>query len=100
MVTGSGLDGVGGSSSSGGGGDRSGQPLRDPRSGKDQMVEEEIPREAHVERVEFVPPVGLSSHEFIMSSDLAEFVGEAALARLVRENPMVVEVVMADREER
>ncbi|KAI8550676.1 hypothetical protein RHMOL_Rhmol06G0126300 [Rhododendron molle] len=100
VVTSGGLGEAGGSSSSGGvGGDRSGLPPRDSTSGKDSMVEEEIPRVAHVERVEFMPPVGTSSHEPIMSSDLADIVGEAALARLMRENLAVVEAVLATREE-
>ncbi|KAI8533336.1 hypothetical protein RHMOL_Rhmol10G0000900 [Rhododendron molle] len=61
---------------------------------------EETQREAHLERVEFVSPVGSSKHIPIISSDLAEFVGEAALARLMEENLMVVEMVLAAREER
>lgn len=100
VVTGGGLGGVGGSSSSGGGGNQSRQPPRDPASGKDPMVEDEPQRKAHVERVEFVPPVRSSGHKPIMSSDLAEFVGEAALARLMEESPTVVAAVLAAREER
>lgn len=61
-----------GAGSSGSGGDvgegQSGIPPRDPTSGKAPAVEEGIPSEAHVERVEFVRPVG---HEPITSSDLA-----------------------------
>lgn len=89
-----------GDSGSGSGG-RPRSPPRGSERGKDPMVEEEVPRAAHVERVKFMPPVGSSSHEPIMSSDLAKFVGAAdSLARLMRENPAAVAAVMAAREER
>lgn len=71
VVTGGCLGGVGGSSSSGGGGEgQTGLPPRGPESFKDSMVEEDVLREAHTERVEFIQPVGSCSHEPIMSSDL------------------------------
>lgn len=47
------------------------------------MVVEEVPREALVERAEFVLPVGSSRHDPISKSDLAEFMGENMLARLM-----------------
>lgn len=84
VVTGLGSVGASGSGSGGGSGDdRSGLPLKDPASGKDPMVVEETQRAAHVERVEFIPHVGSSRHDPITSSDLAEFMCEAALARLM-----------------
>ncbi|KAI8562214.1 hypothetical protein RHMOL_Rhmol03G0017300 [Rhododendron molle] len=67
------------------------------------MVEEEstpVARPDHVERVEFMPPLGSSSHEPIMSSALVEYVGPERLAQLMREAPHVVEVVEKAREER
>ncbi|KAI8550488.1 hypothetical protein RHMOL_Rhmol06G0110800 [Rhododendron molle] len=66
------------------------------------VVEESIPEErpAHIEQVEFVPPVGSLSHAPTMSSDLAEFVGAERLAQLMRENPKVVEAVLIACEER
>jgi hypothetical protein len=102
VVTGGRLGEVGGSSSSGGV-DRTGQPSRDPASGKAPIVEEaeDTPRPDHTERVEFTPPAGVSSsREPITSSDLAEFVGEAALARLLRDNPAAVAAVIEAREAR
>lgn len=100
VVIGLGSTGAGGSGS--GGGDRPGLPPRDLASGKATAVEEEedAPRVDHVEQVEFVAPEGSSSHGPIMSRDLAEFVGEAALARLMEENPAVVAAVLAAREVR
>ncbi|KAI8568370.1 hypothetical protein RHMOL_Rhmol02G0193200 [Rhododendron molle] len=80
VVTSLGSSGAGGSSSCGGG-----------NGG---------PRAAHVEQVEFIPPVGSSDHEPIMSSNLAEFVGVASLAWLMKESLEVVEAVMVAREER
>ncbi|KAI8538178.1 hypothetical protein RHMOL_Rhmol09G0081900 [Rhododendron molle] len=104
VVTSLGSTGAGASSSGGAEGyDGSGQSPRDPTSGKVAMVAEEsipIERPAHIERVEFMPPVGSSSHEPTMSSDLAEFVGHDRLARLMREAPRVVEAVLTAREER
>lgn len=93
VVTHSGSAGAGGSGA-GDGDDQSNGLPRGSESGKAPMVTEDVPREAHTERVEFVPPVGSSGHEPIMSSDLADYVGEAALALLMRENPLVVKVVM------
>lgn len=101
MVTSSGLGGAGGSSNGGGSGDdQSGLPPRGSTSGKDPMVVEDVPRERPVERVEFIPPAGSSRHDPITSSDLAEFVGEEALARLMVESPAAVAAVMVAREER
>ncbi|KAI8572799.1 hypothetical protein RHMOL_Rhmol01G0228600 [Rhododendron molle] len=102
VIAGMGSTGASGSGSGGSsdGDGQMGQLPRDPTSGKAPMVKEEAPRAAHVELVEFIPPMGLSDHEPIMSSDLAEFVGMASLARLMRESPEVVEAVMAAREER
>ncbi|KAI8567758.1 hypothetical protein RHMOL_Rhmol02G0146600 [Rhododendron molle] len=101
VVTGLGSTGVGTSDSGGDGG--SGQPPRDPASGKAPIVEDEsalVARPDYVERVEFMPPMGSSSHELIMSSALAEFVGHDRLAQLMREAPQVVEVVVKAREDR
>ncbi|KAI8547406.1 hypothetical protein RHMOL_Rhmol07G0193100 [Rhododendron molle] len=104
VITGMGSIGTGGSGSSGAGeDDGSGQPPRDPASGKSPMaIEDDVPveRPTHIERVEFMPPVGSSSHEPTMSSDLVEFVGYDRLARLIREAPKVVEVVLTARKER
>ncbi|KAI8538417.1 hypothetical protein RHMOL_Rhmol09G0101500 [Rhododendron molle] len=104
VVTSLGLARVGASSSGGArGDDGSGQPPRDPVCGKTPMVEDEsvpVERPEHIERVEFMPPVGSSSHEPTMSSDLAEFVGHDRLARLIREAPKVVVAVLTAREER
>lgn len=81
VVSGVGSAGAGGSSSGGVDGEgRPGLPPRDSERGKDPVVEEEVLRAVHTERVEFIPPEGSSGHEPIMSSDLAEFVGEASLA--------------------
>lgn len=87
VVTGGGLGGAGGNDSGrdvgGDGNDRSETTLRDPARGKDHVIAEEVPREAPVERAEFVSPVGSSRHDPISKSDLAEFVGEDVLARLM-----------------
>lgn len=53
-----------------------------------------------MEWVEFIPLVGSSRHDPIASSDLADFVGEAALAQLMEESPVAVAAVMAAHEER
>lgn len=101
VVTRGGSAGAGSSGSDGGNGEGLIElPLSGPESSKAPMVEGEPQREAHVERVEFVSPAGSSSHAPIMSGDLAEFMGEAALAWLMIENPVVVEIVMAARKER
>ncbi|KAI8559672.1 hypothetical protein RHMOL_Rhmol04G0191800 [Rhododendron molle] len=101
VVIGVGSAGANGSGSSDGGSDDRSRLLpRVSDSGKDPMVVDEPLRQAHIERVEFTPPVGSSSHVLVMSSDLTEFVGDALLARLMRENPAVVEAVLAAREER
>ncbi|KAI8542702.1 hypothetical protein RHMOL_Rhmol08G0159400 [Rhododendron molle] len=47
-----------------------------------------------------MPPAGSSSHEPIMSSALAEFVGHDRLAQLMREAPQMIEVVVKAREDR
>lgn len=99
VVTDDGLGGPGGSSGDSGEG-RSGDPSRDPARGKDPVIVEDVLRERPAERVEFVPLTGSSRHDPITSSDLPEFVGEAALARLMDESPATVVVVMAVRKER
>ncbi|KAI8530463.1 hypothetical protein RHMOL_Rhmol11G0060500 [Rhododendron molle] len=86
-------------SSGSGGDDRPVSPSRDLERGKGLAFVEETPREAPVEQVEFVSPVGSSRHDPITSSDLAEFIGEAALAQRMEENPAVVGMVLAAREE-
>ncbi|KAI8559687.1 hypothetical protein RHMOL_Rhmol04G0193300 [Rhododendron molle] len=79
-----------GASSSGSKGDGSDEhsvlPLRDLERGKGPAVIEETPREVPGEPAEFIPPVGTSRHDLISKSDLVEFVGEDALARLMEEN--------------
>ncbi|KAI8543231.1 hypothetical protein RHMOL_Rhmol08G0201200 [Rhododendron molle] len=104
VVTGLGSVGAGASGNGGSGGDDgSGQPPRDPASGKAPMVKDEstpVERSDHIEQVEFMPPIGSSSHKPTMSSDLAEFVGLDRLAQLLKEAPKVVAAVVTAREER
>lgn len=76
--------GAGSSGNGGGDGDaQSGLPPRDPARGKDPAIVEETPREVLVDSAEFIPPVETSRRDPISKSDLAEFVGEDALARLM-----------------
>lgn len=63
-------------------------------------TETEMSREVLPEQVEFRPVVGSSGHRPITRGDFAEFVGEEVLARLLRDNPVVVEAVLIAREER
>ncbi|KAI8549171.1 hypothetical protein RHMOL_Rhmol06G0005600 [Rhododendron molle] len=95
-----GLGSIRASGSGGGGGDQSGQPRRDPARGKDPVTAEETPREVLVKPVEFRPAVGSSVHAPITCRDFAEFVTDEELSRLLRENPVVVAVVIRVREDR
>lgn len=98
VVTGVGSIGAG---SSGSGSDvQTGLASRDSTRGKDPAVAEEAPIVVPAKRVEFILPVRSSRQDPITSSDLAEFVGQAALARLMEESPAMVAIVMAAREER
>lgn len=73
---------------------------RDLTKGKDPVAVEETPIEALIEPAEFIPPAGTSRSDPISKSDLAEFVGKDALARLMEESHAVVAIVIATREER
>lgn len=64
------------------------------------VIEEEMTAEVPVEQVEFRPTTGSSGHRPITWGDFEEFVGEEVLARLLRDNPVVVVVVLTAWEER
>lgn len=92
----------GGAGGSGIGGDDIGlsrSPPRDSARGKGVVVETEETTEVPIERVEFQPAVG-SSGQHPISKNFVEFVDDAMLARLLQDNPAVVAVVVAAREER
>ncbi|KAI8555359.1 hypothetical protein RHMOL_Rhmol05G0168700 [Rhododendron molle] len=70
--------------------------MRDSARGKGVVVEEEVPIEVRMGPVEFNPAEGFLRHEPVSKGDFAEFVDDAMLAQLLRENLAVV----AAREER
>lgn len=83
---------VDGSSGGARGGDveLSESPPRDSARGKGVLVEEEVPMEVQTGPVEFQPAVRSSSHKPVSKGDFVEFVDDATLAQLLRDNTAVV----------
>lgn len=92
-----------GSCASGGDVGSNGSPPRDSTTGKGAVVEEVETTEASVEiwteDVMFRPAVASSSHRPVTKQDLAEFLSDQGLARLLEYNPTVGMAVLTAQEE-
>ncbi|KAI8571798.1 hypothetical protein RHMOL_Rhmol01G0147100 [Rhododendron molle] len=67
--------------------------------GKGVVEETEETTEAPTRPVEFRPVVGSSGHKPIIKDDCAEFVDDATLNPLLKDNPTVVATIIAALEE-
>ncbi|KAI8554995.1 hypothetical protein RHMOL_Rhmol05G0139400 [Rhododendron molle] len=96
--------GAGGSGASGSGDGPSGSPSRDSTRGKSIVVEGEVPVEVPIkiraEDVMFRPAVGSSSHRPVTKQDVAKYLSDEGLTRLLEENPDVRIAILIAREER
>lgn len=100
VITSGGFGGDGGNGVGGSGDARSGSPSRDSAKGKGVAVEEERPIKVPIRQVEFRQAAGSSRHKLISQGDFVEFVDEAVLDCLLRDNPAVVTAVLLARKER
>ncbi|KAI8560195.1 hypothetical protein RHMOL_Rhmol04G0236900 [Rhododendron molle] len=97
VITGSGFVGASGS---GGGVGPSGSLPRDMTKGNGIAVDTKETMEAPTGSVKFRPAAGSSRHKPILKGYFVEYMDDATLARLLQDNPVVVAVVVAAREER
>ncbi|KAI8555016.1 hypothetical protein RHMOL_Rhmol05G0141300 [Rhododendron molle] len=103
VLTGGGYGGAGGSGASSGDVRPNGSLLRDSARGKGTMAEEEetteVPVDIRPEDVMFRPVEGSSGHRPITKEDVAEFLSDMGLTRLLEEYPEVgITVLMAQEE--
>ncbi|KAI8546934.1 hypothetical protein RHMOL_Rhmol07G0158200 [Rhododendron molle] len=107
-IVGGSSGGVGGSGAAGDDPGPNGSPPRDPARGESAVIaEEEEPTEIPVEYMEqdiaFRPAASAatsSRHAPVTKQDIAEHLPDDRLAKLLEENPDVVEIVLKAKEER